>query len=469
VSSATAPALAAEPGTQPRRSLVLAGGGMRVAYQAGVLRALEEAGIAFAHADGTSGGTINLAMLLSGLSPEEMCERWRTLDVKDFGSPLPLHEYLNAAHLPALGDADGVVNKVFPHLGINVDRIRASRGLDATFNVCNYTHKTNEAIPHTDIDLDLLVAGISLPIYMPAVRRGSDLYTDSVWIKDANLTEAVRRGSEEIWLVWCIGNTGIYRGGVFNQYVHMIELAANGSLFEEFDRIREGNETRERPVRLHIVRPEYPIPLDPDFYLGRIDGEALVELGYADTKRYLAGASADGIAWTPAATRMRDPVPGVSFRETIGGELDGAPITVSPRVRVRDLEAFVEGPMREGEVTGYVDYSPLGGRTLFTGGSFSIRDEAAEYDLAFERDGAEYSVTIRKDLHDDLGPDLWHDLTRASVTLLKGNETVASATLRSDVSKLVRSLHVWDVESEADRLAATEKFGRFFLGRSWES
>ncbi len=35
-----------------RRSLVLAGGGMRVAYQAGVLAALERAGLRFHHVDG---------------------------------------------------------------------------------------------------------------------------------------------------------------------------------------------------------------------------------------------------------------------------------------------------------------------------------------------------------------------------------------------------------------------------------
>ena len=78
----------------PRRSLILAGGGMRVAYQAGVVRALQEESLCFFHADGTSGGTINLAMLLSGLSPAEMGERWRTLNVKDFVSLMPLEKYL---------------------------------------------------------------------------------------------------------------------------------------------------------------------------------------------------------------------------------------------------------------------------------------------------------------------------------------------------------------------------------------
>ncbi len=78
--------LAATDTGSTRRSLVLAGGGMRVAYQAGVLKALQEFGLTFSHADGTSGGTMNLAMLLSGLSVDEMCERWRTLDVRHFAS-----------------------------------------------------------------------------------------------------------------------------------------------------------------------------------------------------------------------------------------------------------------------------------------------------------------------------------------------------------------------------------------------
>src|SRR5215216_5245624 len=101
----------------PRRSLIVAGGGMRVAWQAGVLLALEEGGLEFFHADATSGGTTNLAMLLSGRSPSEMCERWRTLRVRDFAAPLPLREYLRAPRLPGLAGAGGIVDKVFPSPG----------------------------------------------------------------------------------------------------------------------------------------------------------------------------------------------------------------------------------------------------------------------------------------------------------------------------------------------------------------
>ena len=81
---------------EPKRALVLPGGGLRLSYQAGILMALEEAGMAFQFMDGTSGGSLNLSMLLSGLSPEEISQRWRTLRMMDTISFLPLEDYLKA-------------------------------------------------------------------------------------------------------------------------------------------------------------------------------------------------------------------------------------------------------------------------------------------------------------------------------------------------------------------------------------
>jgi hypothetical protein len=57
---------------------------------------------------------------------------------------------------------------------------------------------------------------------MPAVVADGRTWTDAVWIKDANLLSCVERGARELWLVWCIGDTPVYRDGAFNQYVHMI-------------------------------------------------------------------------------------------------------------------------------------------------------------------------------------------------------------------------------------------------------
>ena len=98
--------------------------------------------------------------------------------------------------------------------------------------------KTCVAVPHTDVDEHLLAAGMSLPVVMPPLRRGNRVWTDAVWVKDANVTEALRRGADEVWLVWCIGNSPYWGDGPLEQYVHMIEMSANGALFAELDAAR---------------------------------------------------------------------------------------------------------------------------------------------------------------------------------------------------------------------------------------
>ena len=309
-----------------KRSLVLAGGGLRLAYHAGVLKAFEEKGITFSHVDGTSGGIFGTAMIASGLSASESARRWRNLNLEGFVRALPISNYLGMHRLAAMGSAAGIRKKIFPALGIDVNKIRACTAFDATFNVCNFSEKSIEAIHHPDVTEDHLIAGMSLPIAMPAVKIGRDWYTDAVWIKDANLKEALRRGAEEIWLVWCIGNTRDYLNGTLNQYVHMIEMSAGGGLSNEIELLRVSNEKRVaagmQPVSLFIVKPEYPLPLDPDFFLNRIDADTLINMGYADGTGILAsGDRFDLNRPVNEATAMKDPGVTVHFRQQFTGQI----------------------------------------------------------------------------------------------------------------------------------------------------
>ncbi|MGH9114644.1 MAG: patatin-like phospholipase family protein [Acidimicrobiales bacterium] len=306
--------LAAAPGDEGagRRSLVLAGGGMRVAYQAGVLAALDEEGLRFHHVDGTSGGTINLSMLLTGQGVDEMCDRWRGLDPRDFCAPLPWSDYLRSPHWPGLGGGNGIRDKVFPQLGIDPVEIRKSDGVTGTYNICNFATKTVEVLEHTEVDEDLLVAAISLPVLMPAVERDGIAYTDAVWIRDSNVPEAARRGSDEVWLVWCLGNTVDYERGLFRQYVHMIEMAANGSLLGDLDHL--AGDAGAAGLRLHVIKPSRPIPLDPDFLVGRVDAAGLIGMGYRDARAYLRRPGPLTAPWGPDVSQMRPSRPGVATR-----------------------------------------------------------------------------------------------------------------------------------------------------------
>ncbi len=492
----------------PRRSLVLSGGGVRLSYQAGVLRALAEEGLSFSHMDATSGGALNLAMLLSGLSPEEMCERWRSLDLRRSLTLMPLESYFRTRDALAMGSADGFVRYVYPHLGIDLARVRAAAGVEGTFNVFNYSRKLNEVIPHREMDVDFLVAGMSLPGVMPPVEKNGALYLDSAFVRDANLLEAARRGAEEVWLVWCLGNTDEYRGGPLHLYVQMLEMAANGNLnrdLEQLDelnsRIRAGDSPygQTEPIRLHVIRPTYPLPLDPDLYLGRVDAAALIDLGYAEAYRYLATRSEAGLPFSPETIIMSTPQPGITFSETMKGGFSlgvtdpesGAragheaktELAMHATVTVRDLDRFIEDPQHSGSLIGRVDFPPLGVGIPTGEGVFRLFSPAATprtkrmvYELPFSHGGKSYYLAGYKEVRDDPGFDLWKDTTTLFTRLHEGSDAsgpVVGAGVLSlgvaDFTRVMAGIRAIDADSAAEGARLLGKFGQFFAGELWKS
>ena len=219
------------------------------------------------------------------------------------------------------------------------------------------------------------------------MRRSGRVLMDAVWIKDANVAEALRRGAEELWLVWCIGNHGVYRDGAFQQYVHMIEIAANGALQEELALVRD------RGVRLHVIRPRVPLPLDPDLFFGRVDAGTLVAMGYRDAAAYLDAPHAEGVPADATATRMADPVPGVAYRE----RLEGGGLQLRLAWEIDDLEAFAERP--QGTLVGDATHPALGTRRPARSGRFRVEDG----EVAAELDFGGVRMELRRRLGDPRG------------------------------------------------------------------
>lgn len=311
--------------------MILAGGGLRVAYQAGVLLALEEEGIEFHHVDGTSGGIFNTAMLASGLEAKEIARRWRSLKLTDFISGKKARSYLRPFKMKGFADADNIKKKVFPHLGISIEKINSNKRFKATFNVCNFSKKSIEALPNESVLENHLIAGISLPVFMPAIQIGPSWYTDAVWIKDANLVESIDQGSNELWLVWVIGNGPTYLQGAFNQYVHMIEMSASGGLLEEYRQIKQVQKINELTknsidpesnIKLFVFKPQIALPLDPDFFLSKINARELINMGYAHAKDYLVNMPLDGEIMDWSATSNLEPQYIYSFRTVFKGVVE---------------------------------------------------------------------------------------------------------------------------------------------------
>ena len=325
--------------------------------------ALEEAGLRFHHADGTSGGTFNLRCCCRASRRSEACGRWRALDVRSFVVAAAVAAAAGAGRrIPRSATPTGIRERVFPALGVDVERIRAAQRDRRHVQRLRLRREGVHRRPaHRGRTSTCSTAGVSLPVFSPAVERDGRKLIDAVWIKDTNVAEALRRGAEELWLVWCIGNHGVYRDGAFQQYVHMIEIAANGALQKELALVRE------RGARLHVIRPRVPLPLDPDFFFGRVDAATLIAMGYRDAAAYLDAPHEDGVVPDAAATRMEDPVPGVAFRERL--RANGLELRLG--WEIDDLEAL-RRPTRAARWSATSRHPALGTRRLARSGRFQL-------------------------------------------------------------------------------------------------
>ena len=224
----------------------------------------------------------------------------------------------------------------------------------------------------------------------------------------------------------------------------MLEMSANGALFEDFERIAEINQRiangervygRTTPVRVHVIAPERPLPLDPDLYFGSIDSATLIDMGYRDARRYLAQRRDEGVPLTPEATAMTDGKLGITFRETMTGDFAlgetdprageaagkkaGTTLAMHAAVRCDDLDRFVADATHAGSITGHVDFTPFGLNIPAERGVFRLFSPTDRtslrlmvYELAFQHEGEPYYLAGRKEVQNDsIGTDLWNDTT----------------------------------------------------------
>lgn len=492
----------------PKRALILPGGGLRLSYAAGALEEIFKHDLKFQHMDGTSGGSLNLAMLFSGLSIDDICERWRTLNMLDTISFMPLKDILKVKDFKGASSSQGFREQVYPHLGINFEKIRAAEGVQGTFNVCNFSNKMNEVIEHQDMTEDFLIAGMSLPGTLPPVIINDIAYLDSGFIQDANLMEAVKRGANELWLIWIMGNVPRYRGGALNIYVQMLEMSANGALQKELEQIKHINSRimqgeqvygHQQPITLHLIKPEHPLPLDSALYLGEISHATLIEMGRSDARAYFNNMKPEGVPFEPYVTKMTELNPGIKFKETMAGgfSLDatdpeegsnlgkqaGTELAMHAQVAIDDIDKFVAQRDHSANLTGTVDFPPMGMGIAANTGVFNLfyptedpKLKLMVYELGFEHQGESFYLAGKKKVRDESIIDLWPGTTTLYTQLHKGVDksgpVVGAGILTlgvTDLLKLVSTIEVIHTSSGTDKLKTIGTFGKFFMGELWDS
>lgn len=492
-----------------KRSLILAGGGIKVAFQAGVLQVwLDEAGLVFDHVDAASGGVFNLAMMCQGMSGLTIADHWRNTDPKA-GVSFNGSELIKFVYAESLFTLDAYRKNVFTGWGLDWNKIRASR-LDATFNVFNFSTKEVEILEPARMTEDFLLACVSLPMWFPPVRIGGQTYIDAVYMTDANIEEAIRRGADEVWVIWTVSDKDEWHPGFVATYFQIIETSADGHYKAILKRIRANNEALaagklgEFGRRIEVKELKADVALH---YLVDFSQDRMTEAVNLGVKRAREWCKANGIPLPHEGTDYPIDVhtahTTLSFTETMKGHVSlgardfeegarqgresGTDLKVHLTIEVDGVNSFVTRPEHDAKITGTVSSAAFGGERQVTEGHFNLFVDQANasekrmlYRLFFTDDrGRQLTLSGFKDVRDDPGFDLWHDTTTLYTRILEGHVAegqdggapiVASGIISIHMLDFLRQLTTFRVTGPtlSDRVSALTRFGRLFLGKLWD-
>jgi predicted acylesterase/phospholipase RssA len=473
---------------EPRRALILAGGGLKVAFQAGVLQVwLDEAGIDFHLADGSSGGVFNLAMWCTGKSGTEIADAWRQTRPLDFVS-------FNPRPWVAISSLQRFRKKVLPTWGIDWNNIQRP---DATFNLYNFTAHELKTRQPAEMNDDWLLACVSLPTWFPPVWIDRQAYIDAVYATDANLEAAIRAGANELWVIWTVSTKGRWRNNPVSNYFQILENAAVWRLKDVQRRIDASNKAIaagekgefDQHIEVKILRAEVPLHYLLVFSADRL--HEAVELGVQHARAWCA---TNGIALPnppppagPDSTRLRfteKMVGTMAFgeddpeRAARAGAASGTDLAVSLTVGVGGLSRFLADPRHEARLTGWVVSDALGGRLPVESGAFNlfVREHDAEprkmlYRVFF-RDRAGHMLTLAGEKRVPWLPvgHPWRDTTTLFTRVLRGRvepggdggaDIAAAGVIRITPFALLRQLLTFRA-SGPGRFAGLRLVGRYF-------
>lgn len=495
----------------PKRSLILAGGGIKVAFQAGVLQVwLDEAGLRFDHADGCSGGVFNLAMLCQGMSGTEIADAWRNTNPRR-GVDFRWLQYLRLIWAESLFSLDAYRDNVFTSWGLDWDRIRASQQ-EATFNAYNFSRHRLEVMTPDEMTEDRLIACVSLPMWFPPADIGGDTWIDAVYRTDANIDEAIRRGADELWVVWTVSDAGEWHDGFVANYFQIIETAAVGRFRYDLQRIEENN--REvaagrhghwgRHIDVKVLKAEVAL-----HYLVNFSRDRLTEAVNHGVQAARDWCAAEGIpldgAGAPPAPEAQEAPARLRFSERMRGYIAAGPtdprqgyrrgresgedsyLEVRLTIEIDDVERFVTWPDHEAAVSGTIQSPLLGGERPVQQGTFNLfvdRDHPSDKRMHYRlwlADEAGNPLTLWgvKEIHDDPGLDVWSDTTRLYTRILRGHVAAedvddapveATGIIRIHLPDFLKQMTTFRAEAPTvvARAKALTRFGRLFLGDLWD-
>src|SRR5689334_2801382 len=159
-------------GPKKIQGLVLSGGGGRGAYQVGVYKYLEEAGLEPEIIVGTSIGAVNGALLAMGQTARDLEQIWLGLQTRD-------------VHRLSLSALEGTLNRLvdFPKVAASPKKLMITATEVETGQL--------RVFKNAEITAQHIVASCSIPVVYPWTRIGNHHYWDGAVLAETPLAPAI--------------------------------------------------------------------------------------------------------------------------------------------------------------------------------------------------------------------------------------------------------------------------------------
>jgi predicted patatin/cPLA2 family phospholipase len=482
--------------------------GVKIAFQAGVLQVwLDEAGIEFDHADAVSAACFNLAMWTQGMSGRQIADNWRNLD-PIVGVDVNWSQLARLIYAESLFELGAFRQKVFPAWGLDWEEIRTS-SREATFNVYNFSKHELRPVTPPEMTEDFLVAAASLPMWFPPVCIEGDTYIDAVFNTASNLEEAIRRGADELWVIWTTSQRGEWFDGFVGNFFGIFEATTNGGYKQLLARIQHHNEAISRDaqaefgrhIRVRELKAEVPL-----HYLLNFSKDRAAEAVNRGVEAARTWCDANGVSYHRTAdypVEVHRAQTSLRFTEEVKGyagfgatdyhhgfdqgRADESYVETQMTIHVDGVNRFITTPEHQASIGGVVLCDHLGGRLPIRRGIFNIFVDEGDptrkrvtYRIFFDdAQGDTLTLSGFKDLHDDPGMDFLSDVTMVFTKIYRGTvlgdeeetaDVVAAGIMRVGMITFLKQLATFRAEGPtlADRTSALTRFGVFYFGRLWD-
>lgn len=287
-------------GREPRRALVLPGGGGRGAYQVGVAKALAEQGLEFDLAFGTSIGGLNATLIAQG-NLMRLEELWCAIRPRDIFR-LPSAQQMSRMLLGhKLGLLDTAPLEALLRRELDLQKLKSSRtkvGLFTT-DLCSLETRlvTIDDIMSTTELIDVLMATSAIPLaFPPRHLHGKGLWVDGGLVRNTPMQTAIEMGAEELFVVLLHPDRiDACPTNMWQVLVRCLDIVLDASARKEIETVNMYNRLVEegareaagmRKIAIHVFQPRKPVDttlleIDPD------RSRRLIREGYEDAMAQL--------------------------------------------------------------------------------------------------------------------------------------------------------------------------------------